>query len=266
MLFGEDIVIWYRALALLGWEHTMLRWQRTQIGLRSASIALSQLIRSKRQLVCPLFTLLISAAWPSTKLVLGILDCCASPHASWWYFVGEDRSKQAPEADFVLQARDFVICCLQRAFMPKRWICASQSLPERKGQAGRGAFLAGSIWRAVSMRRCLPLLKATAKANESCQMPAPSSSLRLLADFWLLTQWKHFLILSPSSWRQVSVTSSLECIMACRSQLVMQAVQALQMGLKREVKDADAWEALGCAYQSLGRLTAAIKVHLPLLA
>lgn len=54
--------------------------------------------------------------------------------------------------------------------------------------------------------------------------------------------------------------------MACHSRLAMQAVQALQNGLKREVRDADAWEALGCAYQSLGRLTAAIKVHLPLLA
>lgn len=42
-------------------------------------------------------------------------------------------------------------------------------------------------------------------------------------------------------------------------QSMLQAVQALQSGLKRDVKDADAWEALGCAYQSLGRLTAAIK-------
>ena len=40
----------------------------------------------------------------------------------------------------------------------------------------------------------------------------------------------------------------------------MQAVQALQSGLKQDNTDAAAWEALGCAYQSLGRLTAAIKV------
>ena len=42
--------------------------------------------------------------------------------------------------------------------------------------------------------------------------------------------------------------------------LLLQAVQALQNGLKQDVKDADAWEALGWAYQCLGRLTAAIKV------
>jgi hypothetical protein len=40
----------------------------------------------------------------------------------------------------------------------------------------------------------------------------------------------------------------------------MQAILALQTGLRGEMGGADAWEALGCAYQSLGRLSAAIKV------
>ena len=42
----------------------------------------------------------------------------------------------------------------------------------------------------------------------------------------------------------------------------VQAVQALQNGLKVDGSDSRAWEALGCAYQSLGRLTAAIKVSI----
>jgi len=39
----------------------------------------------------------------------------------------------------------------------------------------------------------------------------------------------------------------------------VQAILALQTGLRGDMADADAWEALGCAYQSLGRLSAAVK-------
>lgn len=42
----------------------------------------------------------------------------------------------------------------------------------------------------------------------------------------------------------------------------LQAILALQTGLRGEMGDADAWQALGCAYQSLGRLSAAVKASL----
>lgn len=43
---------------------------------------------------------------------------------------------------------------------------------------------------------------------------------------------------------------------------VLQAVLSLQTALRGDASDANAWEALGAAYQAAGRLTAGIKVSL----
>ena len=52
----------------------------------------------------------------------------------------------------------------------------------------------------------------------------------------------------------------LQAEKCCKFTPVPQAVVALQTVLRGDAGAADTWEALGAAYQSLGRLTAAIKV------